>query len=84
MYEIQSTGTIDANLITVVKQDTGEQYYFIYEPHRGVQLIWVFMKFAMNRDLSFSWSDAASATRMVRQMAKDRRGPIFDNEMESG
>lgn len=66
---LQHSEPLDLNLITVRKIDTGETYVFIYKPGKAAALIWQFMKFAMNRDLSFNWRDAAEASKMVRRMA---------------
>lgn len=77
-----NSGIKDLNVITVYKEQTGEKYVFIYEPCKAMALVWLFMRLALNSELSFNWSDASHATNMVRKLLRENSGR-FDVDTES-
>ena len=57
--------TTDVHRIRLIK-DGGEQYIFRYRPHRLTELLRTFGRFASDRELSFTWYDAAVLSEKVR------------------
>ena len=55
---MRRTATTGVHRIRLVK-DGGEQYIFRYRPHQLTELLRTFWRFASDRELSFTWYDAA-------------------------
>ena len=66
--------------IRLVK-DGGEQYIFRYRPNRLTELLRTFGRFAANKELSFTWYDAAVLSEKARAASKAAGGG--DNETDS-
>ena len=56
--------TVDITATCLVKGD--ERYIFIYQDNKTKELLRTFGRFASDKDLSFSWYDAALMSQRVR------------------
>lgn len=63
------------NVLALVKE--GERYVFLYDDESAATLLQTFGRYAADKDMSFSWYDAAVLSQKVRrlqceQQAEDR------------
>jgi Na+-transporting NADH:ubiquinone oxidoreductase subunit NqrF len=58
----------NVNVLTLVKKD-GERYVFMYKSEYRPDILRTLGRFASDKDLSFSWYDAAVLSQKVRQEA---------------
>lgn len=56
------------NVIAIVKER--EQYLFIYDDDSEQETIRVFGRFAADKELSFTWYDAAVLSQKLRKLRK--------------
>lgn len=59
------------NVIALVKE--GERYVFMYDEESAAALLRTLGKYASDRELSFSWYDAAVLSQKVRRLARENR-----------
>ncbi len=58
----------DVNIVMLVKG--AERYCFYYQDDQAGEMCKVIVKFAVDKDLSFSWSDAEKLVGEVRENAR--------------
>jgi hypothetical protein len=58
--------TTDTRRLCLLKG--GERYVFIFDDRHRIELLRTFGRFAMRKDLSFSWYDAAVLSQKAREM----------------
>lgn len=56
----------EVNVIALVKRTPGERYVFMYDDRNRHEMLRQFGRLAANRDLSFTWHDAAILSQKVR------------------
>ncbi len=61
--------TRELNVLALVK-DT-ERYIFLYDEESGDSLLQTLGQFAADKDLSFTWYDAAVLSQKVRRMKEE-------------
>ena len=61
--------TRELNVLALVK-DT-ERYIFLYDEESGDSLLQTLGQFASDKDLSFTWYDAAVLSQKVRRMKEE-------------
>jgi hypothetical protein len=59
------------NVLALVKE--GERYVFLYDDDSSATLLQTFGRFAAEKDLSFSWYDAAVLSQKVRRLQKEQQ-----------
>jgi hypothetical protein len=59
------------NVLALVKE--GERYVFLYDDESAATLLQTFGRYAADKDLSFSWYDAAVLSQKVRRLNKERQ-----------
>jgi hypothetical protein len=72
------------NVLALVKE--GERYVFLYDDDSAATLLQTFGRYAADKDLSFSWYDAAVLSQKVRRLNKERQSetllPLRENLSE--
>lgn len=58
------------NVLAIVKET--EQYLFIYDDDSEQETIRTFGRFAADKELSFTWYDAAVLSQKLRKLKKER------------
>jgi len=58
------------NVLAIVKKT--EQYLFIYDDDSEQETIRTFGRFAADKELSFTWYDAAVLSQKLRKLKKER------------
>lgn len=59
------------NVLALVKE--GERYIFLYDDDSAATLLQTFGRYAADKDLSFSWYDAATLSQKVRRLNNERQ-----------
>jgi len=57
------------NVLALVKD--GERYVFLYDDDSAATLLQTFGRYAADKDLSFSWYDAAVLSQKVRKLQRE-------------
>ena len=60
----------EVNVLALVKE--GERFIFLYDDESSATLLQTFGRFAADKELSFSWYDAAVLSQKLRQL-QDRQ-----------
>jgi hypothetical protein len=58
----------DLNVIALVKDD--ERYIFVYDDDQRAETLRVFGRFACNKELSFTFYDAAVLSQRIREASE--------------
>ncbi len=59
------------NVLALVKE--GERYVFLYDDESAATLLQTFGRYAADKDLSFSWYDAAVLSQKVRRLQREHQ-----------
>jgi len=59
------------NVLALVKE--GERYVFLYDDESAATLLQTFGRYAAEKELSFSWYDAAVLSKKVRALQKEQQ-----------
>lgn len=59
------------NVLALVKED--ERYVFIYDDDSSATLLQTFGRYAADKDMSFSWYDAAVLSQKVRRLQREQQ-----------
>jgi hypothetical protein len=59
------------NVLALVKE--GERYVFLYDDESAATLLQTFGRYAADKELSFTWYDAAVLSQKVRRLNTERQ-----------
>lgn len=57
------------NVLALVKED--ERYVFLYDDESAATLLQTFGRYAADKEMSFSWYDAAVLSQKVRRLQRE-------------
>ena len=69
LQDLDSHSSADLNVIALVKKD--ERYMFFYDEGSADTLLQTLGQFAVDKDLSFTWYDAAVISQKVRRILEE-------------
>lgn len=69
------------NVLALVKD--GERFVFLYDDESTSTLLQTFGRYAADKDISFSWYDAAVLSQKVRNLSREREQDAEDIRWES-
>lgn len=69
------------NVLALVKE--GERYVFLYDDESAAALMQTFGRYAGDKDLSFSWYDAAVLSQKVRALQKEQKADSLSSMRET-
>lgn len=68
------------NVLALVKD--GERYVFLYDDDSASTLLQTFGRYAADKDLSFTWYDAAVLSQKVRKLQREAERDLHQQPRE--
>ena len=68
------------NVLALVKES--ERYVFLYDEKSSAELMQTLGRFAADRNLSFTWYDAAVLSQKIRRLKRESEQSLASNQNE--